>query len=230
VVRDVGAKPTATFPAYMDLEHFTERPPEPLPDRPVALFVGVLEPYKAVDVLADAWRIAAPQMPEATLHIVGRGPLQGVVESLAEDFPGQVLWTEQLPAEGVMRALDEATVLLLPSRSEGLPRIVVEAFCRERGVIGTSVAGIPDIVTDGETGLLVPPEDAPALAVALVRALTDRSLAARLGATGRAAVQPWLATPEEYAARVRDVVDRVEAASSRRVPQRAVEGTAWQAG
>jgi glycosyltransferase involved in cell wall biosynthesis len=135
-----------------------------------------------------------------------------------------------LPAEGVVRALDEATVLLLPSRSEGLPRIVVEAFCRERGVIGTSVAGIPDIVTDGESGLLVPPDDAPSLAVAMVRALTDRSLATRLGTTGRAAVEPWLATPEEYAARVRDVVELVEAASREPVGRRADAGTAWQAG
>jgi glycosyltransferase involved in cell wall biosynthesis len=229
VVLEAGAKPTATFPAYMDLEPFLERPPEPLPERPVALFVGVLEPYKAVDVLAEAWRIAAPRMPDTTLHIVGRGPLRDVVEGLVADFPEQTRWTEQLPPEAVTRALDEATVLLLPSRSEGLPRIIVEAFCRERGVVGTSAAGIPDIVVDGESGLLVPPEDAPALAEALVRVLTDRSLATRLGMTGRRAVEPWLATPEEYAARVRDVVDRVDAASRRRRGRRADEGTAWQA-
>jgi glycosyltransferase involved in cell wall biosynthesis len=230
VVLEAGAKPTASFPAYLDLEPLLERPPQPLPEQPVALFVGVLEPYKAVDVLADAWRIAGPQMPGATLHIVGRGPLADVVESLIADLPEQTQWTEQLPAEGVVRALDEATVLLLPSRSEGLPRIVVEAFCRERGVIGTSVAGIPDIVTDGESGLLVPPDDAPSLAVAMVRALRDRSLATRLGTTGRAAVEPWLATPEEYAARVRDVVELVEAASREPVGRRADAGTAWQAG
>jgi glycosyltransferase involved in cell wall biosynthesis len=229
VALEAGGKPTATFPAYMDLEPFLETPPEPLPERPVALFVGVLEPYKAVDVLVDAWRIAAPQMPDTTLHLVGRGPLSDLVEELVADLPEQTRWTEQLPAEGVTRALDEATVLLLPSRSEGLPRIVVEAFCRERGVIGTSVAGIPDIVADGESGLLVPPEDAPSLAVALVRALTDRSLASRLGASARAAVKQWIATPEEYAARVRELVDRVDAASGKRVGRRVDAGTAWQA-
>jgi glycosyltransferase involved in cell wall biosynthesis len=229
VVLEAGAEPTATFPAYLDLEPLLERPPEPLPERPVALFVGVLEPYKAVDVLADAWRIAAPQVPDGTLHLVGRGPLQDVVEGLVADLPEQTRWTEQLPAEGVVRALDESTVLLLPSRSEGLPRIVVEAFSRERGIIGTSVAGIPDIVTDGESGLLVPPEDAPALAVAMVRALTDPSLVTRLGAAGRVAAEPWLATPEEYAARVRDVVDLVEASSRRAHGRTTDEGTPWRA-
>jgi glycosyltransferase involved in cell wall biosynthesis len=220
VALEAGAKPTATFPAFMDLERFLETPPAPLPERPVALFVGVLEPYKAVDVLADAWRTAAPQIPGATLHVVGRGPLGDVVGELVADLPEQTRWTEQLPAEGVLRALDESTVLLLPSRSEGLPRIVVEAFCRERGVIGTSVAGIPDIVTDGQTGLLVEPDDAASLAVALARALTDRSLARGLGATARAAVEPWLVTPEEYAARVRDLVDRVETRGPRRSTMR----------
>jgi glycosyltransferase involved in cell wall biosynthesis len=94
-------------------------------------------------------------------------------------------------------------------------------------VIGTSVAGIPDIVTDGETGLLIHPDDAASLAVALARALTDRSLATRLGATAREAVEPWLATPEEYAARVRDLVDLVEARGPRRsATRRASRGEA----
>jgi glycosyltransferase involved in cell wall biosynthesis len=208
-VRAEGIEPTATFPAFMDLETFLETPPAPLPERPVAVFVGVLERYKAADVLADAWRIAAPRVPRATLHLVGRGTLHGVVESLIGDLPEQTKWTESLPARGIVHALDEASVLVLPSRSEGLPRIVVEAACRGRAVVGSTVGGIPDLVTHGENGLLVPPEDAEALADALVRVLSDGELAASLGAAARKAVEPWLATPEEYARRVRELVDRV---------------------
>ena len=76
-------------------------------------------------------------------------------------------------------------------------------------MIGSRVGGIPDIVEDGETGILVQPGDAPALADALVPVLSDRALAERLGAGAHAAVQPWLATPEEYARRIRDLVDDV---------------------
>jgi starch synthase len=123
------------------------------------------------------------------------------------DLPAQARWTEALPTPEVARALDDATVLVLPSRSEGLGRVVVEAFCRGRGVIGSRVGGIPDIVDDGVTGLLVPPDDAQALADALVRVVNDRALAARLGAAAHDAVQPWLATPEEYARRIRELVD-----------------------
>lgn len=209
VVRSAGVEPTATFAAFMDLEPFLEEPPAALPERPRALFVGVLERYKAIDVLAEAWRLAAPRVPEATLELVGRGTLHGVVERLVRDLPEQTSWRESLSTAEVARALDEATVLVLPSRSEGLGRVVVEAFCRGRGIVASRVGGIPDLVTDEENGLLVPPGDPAALADALVRVLGDGGLAQRLGAAGRTSVEPWLATPEEYARQVRELVDEV---------------------
>jgi glycosyltransferase involved in cell wall biosynthesis len=209
VVRAAGTEPTATFAAFMDLEPFLARPPAPLPERPVLLFVGVLERYKGIDVLADAWRLAAPRVLGALLHIVGRGTLREVPERLVAEFPDRTRWTESLSAPEVSRALDEATVLVLPSRSEGLGRVVVEAFCRGRGVVGSRVGGIPDLVRDGESGVLVAPEDPVALADALVHVLADRDFAERLGTAGRAAVEPWLATPEEYARQMHDLVERV---------------------
>jgi glycosyltransferase involved in cell wall biosynthesis len=209
VVRAAGVEPTAEFAAFMDLEPFTERPSEPLPQRPTALFVGVLERYKAVDVLAEAWRLAAPRVPDALLHVVGRGALREVVERLVAEVPDQTRWTESLSTAEVARALDSATVLVLPSRSEGLGRVVVEAFCRGRGVVASRVGGIPDLVEDGATGLLVSPGDDRALAGELVRALQDRALAERLGSAARVAVEPWLATPEGYARAIRDLVESV---------------------
>jgi glycosyltransferase involved in cell wall biosynthesis len=211
LVRRAGVEPTAEFAAFMDLDPFVESPPVPLPERPVALFVGVLERYKAVDVLADAWRLAAPRVPEATLRLVGRGTLRDVPERLVRDLPEQTRWDESMSAPEVARALDGATVLVLPSRSEGLGRVVVEAFCRGRGVVGSRVGGIPDIVEDGVSGVLVPPEDVHALAEALVRVLSDRAHAEQLGVAAHAAVQSWLATPDEYARRIGGLVDEVTA-------------------
>lgn len=209
LVRREGVEPTAEFAAFMDLGPFVERDPRQLPERPVVLFVGVLERYKAVDVLAEAWRLAAPRVPDATLQLVGRGTLHDVVRDLVAELPAQTRWDERLETSEVAVALDAATVLVLPSRSEGLGRVVVEAFCRGRGVVGSRVGGIPDIVEDGATGILVPPGDAAALADALVSVLSDRALAERLGLAAHAAVQPWLATPEEYARRIRELVDEV---------------------
>jgi glycosyltransferase involved in cell wall biosynthesis len=211
LVRAAGVEPTAEFAAFMDLEPFLEREPVPLPERPVALFVGVLERYKAVDVLADAWRLAAPRLPDALLHVIGRGALTEVPERLVAELPGRMRWTKSLTTPEVAQALDDATILVLPSRSEGLGRVVVEAFCRGRGVVGSRVGGIPDLVQDGTSGVLVPPGDAHALADALVRTLSDRAYAERLGAAAHEAVQPWLATPEEYARRIRELVEVVTA-------------------
>ena len=209
LVRGAGVEPTAEFAAFMDLEPFVEAPPAAFPERPVALFVGVLERYKAVDVLAEAWRLAAPRVPDATLHIVGRGTMSDVPRRLVIDLPAQTRRTERLSTAEVARALDESTVLVLPSRSEGLGRVIVEAFCRGRGVVASRVGGIPDLVEDGVTGVLVLPDDPAALAEALVDVLSDGSTAERLGSAAHAAVQPWLATPEEYARRIRELVDDV---------------------
>ena len=209
LVREAGVEPAAEFAAFMDLEPFLETEPVPLPERPAALFVGVLERYKAVDVLAEAWRLAAPRLPDASLYLVGRGTLREVAEGLVAEIPAQTSWRESIPTTEVARALDAATILVLPSRSEGLGRVVIEAFCRGRGVVGTRVGGIPDLVVEGQTGILVPSDDAPALAAALVRVLSDRGLTERLGAAAHAAVRPWLATPEEYARRIRELVDEV---------------------
>jgi glycosyltransferase involved in cell wall biosynthesis len=102
--------------------------------------------------------------------------------------------------------MDDAWLLVLPSRSEGMGRVLVEAFCRGRGVVGTRAGSIPNLVADGVSGLLVEPGDTQALADALVRVLSDRALAERLGEGARGAAAPWLQTPEQYAQRMRELV------------------------
>ena len=209
LVRAEGVEPTATFPAYMDLAPFTTRAPVALPTSPQALFIGVLERYKAVDVLAAAWPAVRASVPDARLRIVGRGRLASVVEQLAADGRLAVSWTPELPTEGVARALDESTLLVLPSRGEGMGRVLVEAFCRGRAIVGTNSGGIPDLVEDGASGLLVPPDDKPRLASALARVLGNPEIATQLGAGAHAAAGRWVATPEEFAARMLALVETV---------------------
>jgi glycosyltransferase involved in cell wall biosynthesis len=198
LVRSYGVEPAGVFPAFMDLDPFLG-PPRPLPERPRALFVGVLEHYKGIEELAEAWRLAAPRLPGVTLHLVGRGARRPVVDALVRDLGAQTEWTESLPTAGVAAALDAATVLVLPSRSEGMGRVLVEAFCRGRAAVASRVGGIVDLVRDGENGLLVPPRDPRALADALVRVLSDRALAERLGAGAHESVSRWNQSPEEWA-------------------------------
>jgi glycosyltransferase involved in cell wall biosynthesis len=209
LVRELGREPAGEFPAFMDLGPFVARPQVPLPAHPAPLFVGVLELYKNVDGLADAWRRAAPRLPGVILRIVGDGSRRHVVEQLVRELPEQTEWTPQLELEEVVDAMDVATFLVLPSRSEGMGRVIVEALVRGRPALGSDVGGIPELVRDGENGLLVPPRDVDALASAMVRLCMDRPLLERLAAGARAAAEPWLATPEKFAERTRDLVERV---------------------
>lgn len=202
LARAAGREPDAQFPAFMDLEPFTA-PVQPLPEQPVILFIGVLEPYKNVDGLAEAWRLARERIPDATLHIVGDGTRADLIRRLVTE--GRVSWDRRLDTRDVVHALDEANLLVLPSRSEGMGRVVIEAQLRGRPVLGSAVGGIPDLVHDGVDGMLVSPEPR-AIAAALVELLGDRERLLRLAGAARAAGDAWLVSPDEYAASVRELV------------------------
>lgn len=209
LARRQGVEPAAVFTTFTDLTAFSGPPAQPLPDRPSALFVGVLQRYKNVDGIAAAWRLAAPRVPDARLVLVGDGPLTEPFERLLADLPGQTQWLRRLPTPEVVKALDETWALLLPSRSEGTPRVILEALCRGRAVIGGRVGGIPDAVHDGSNGYLVEPDDHVGIAEALVRILSDRALAERLGGQAHDDSEQWTYTAAEYAANVEALVERV---------------------
>jgi glycosyltransferase involved in cell wall biosynthesis len=198
LVRALGVEPGAVLPGYTDPGPFRATPTRPLPQRPQALFVGSLEPTKGVDVLVRAWRDVAARVPEARLRVLGTGSLAGLVRELVVELPDGVSWTPRVPPEEVAAALDASTLLVLPSRSEGLGRVVLEAFLRRRPVVGSAVGGIADLVADGVTGVLVPPGDAHSLAGAVVRVLSDRELAERLAARTEAAARPTLEALDEF--------------------------------
>jgi glycosyltransferase involved in cell wall biosynthesis len=209
LVRSLGVSPAAVFPSYVDAAAFLEREPARLPDRPCAVFVGVLERYKSFDTLSEAWLGAARRLPEACLHVIGEGSMRDRAERLVAALPAQTRWSPRLDAEQVAAAMDDAWLVCLPSRSEGLPRVALEAACRGRAIVGGNRAGIPDVVRDDTNGLLVDPDDPDELAEALVRILSDRAYAERLGAAARRTGEEWSVSPSEYAAKLRALVDGV---------------------
>lgn len=201
-----GIDPAAEFPAFVDYAPFREREVVPLPERPQVVYVGAFEPVKNVELLVAAWRLAAPRLPDARLVFVGDGSQAELVRELVAQFPGRVEWRGAQPAEEVLRAIDESTLLVLPSKSEGFGRVVVEAFSRARGAVVSSAVKLVD---DGETGIVVDIDDAEGLADALVTVLSDRELAQRLGAAALAACDRWVVSPDEFARRMRALVDDV---------------------
>jgi len=135
--------------------------------------------------------------------------MRDCAEQLVAALPEQTRWSRRLSAEEVAAAMDDAWLVCLPSRSEGLPRVALEAACRGRAIVGGNRAGIPDVVSDGANGLLVDPDDADELAEALVRILSDRAYTERLGATSRRTGEEWGVSPADHAAKVRALVDGV---------------------
>ena len=204
-----GLPATASFPTYSDLSAFADPPLVPVPQEQRVVFVGALEAYKNVRGLAAAWRQVAAALPDAHLTIVGKGSQQSVVDELLRDQPRSVTHHRELVPPEVAAAFDAARALVLPSWPEGLGRVVLESFARGRTVVATDAGGIPDIVTDDEDGILIPPGDTDALVAAVTSVLVDRPLAERLGAAGRETYADWHQTADDFAASYRELVDRV---------------------
>ena len=94
---------------------------------------------------AYAWRLAARRVPDGGIRQVGDGRHRDVAEALVRDLPGQVTWERRLETTDVVKAFDDAWLLLLASRSEGTPRVVLEALCRGRAVVGARAVAMSDV-------------------------------------------------------------------------------------
>ncbi|HEY2294295.1 MAG TPA: glycosyltransferase family 4 protein [Thermoanaerobaculia bacterium] len=145
------------------------------------LFVGRLRIRKGVEVLLEALR----EIPGAVLRIAGDGEHRPALERAAAELGPAVTFLGNRDAAQVRTLLRGAAALVVPSIYEGMPLVVLEAMAAGVPVVASAVSGIPEVVVDGETGWLVPPEDPEALARALEEVLTDPGEARRRGEAGR---------------------------------------------
>jgi glycosyltransferase involved in cell wall biosynthesis len=155
--------------------------------RPVVLLVGRLSPGKGQATFVRAAPAVLEHVPAARFVLLGadsNGEADRLRRLANQLEVGHAL--EIRPWVGDPRpAFYEADVVTLPSRSEGFGRVLVEAAFLAKPVVASRIGGIPEVVVDGETGLLVPPDDPPALAGALLTLLRDPALRRRLGAAAR---------------------------------------------
>jgi glycosyltransferase involved in cell wall biosynthesis len=159
-------------------------------EEPVIVTAGRISPQKGLDVLAAATALLVKEIPDVLVRVYG-APQPGW-----EDYDAQLRQqVTDLELEGRFRLNGfvedparhwaSASVYTQPSRREGLPLAVVEAMAVGLPVVATTVGGLPEVVEDGTTGLLVPPDDPEALARALAELLEDPGRARRMGAAGR---------------------------------------------
>jgi glycosyltransferase involved in cell wall biosynthesis len=194
LIKTLGLDPAAvvSIPTGADMSRF--RPGDRAAARarlgiagtaPLIGIVATLRSWKGHRFLITAMNDA--RLAHARLVIVGGGPQERVLREMAEPFGSRIVFAGQ--QDDVAPWLHALDVFALPSTgNEGVPQALIQAMASGLPVVTTPVGAIPEIVRDGETGLLVPPENAQALADAIAALLTDERLAGRLGAAGRAFV------------------------------------------
>jgi glycosyltransferase involved in cell wall biosynthesis len=161
----------------------------PQPGRQIVLAAGRLSPDKGFHILIDAIPAVLARAPEARWMICGDGTQRGELERQVRDagLLGVVAFA------GFRDDLDQwmpnADLFVLPSFTEGLPNVLLEAHAAGVPVVATAVGGTPELVLDGETGLLVPPDDPAALADRMTQLLADTALRRRMSQAARTRVR-----------------------------------------
>lgn len=148
------------------------------------VFVGRLDPVKGVPVLFDALEKVHQIRPDVTLEIVGGGTLKDMLEDRAKTIPG-ITFHGYLSQDEVASKIEAADALVLPSYAEGLPVVYMEALASSRPAIATDVAGVSELIVDGETGLLIEPGDSEQLTNAILKMVENPEKRRAMGLAGR---------------------------------------------
>jgi glycosyltransferase involved in cell wall biosynthesis len=181
-------------PNGVDFENSAETArPEFLPREDFILAVGRLTPVKGMDVLLDALRICRTRGITMPLVIIGDGPERETLahKTRAHGLQDQIHFVGARTQPEVRQALRACLFVVVPSRQESFGLTVLEAQSCGKAVIASNVGGIPELVCDGVTGWLVPPEDSKALAEALTAAVNNPAQCDEMGARAKQHARPF---------------------------------------
>lgn len=155
------------------------------------LTVARLEHVKGLDILVNACALLRDTGLDFTCDLVGDGSERATLEKLVRtlNLQKQVHFWGAVPHEDVIRYYQEADLFVLPSRREGIPVSVMEAMATELPVVATRVTGLPEIIDNGRTGTLVPPENGRLLADAIVRLTKKSDILGEMGLRGREKIE-----------------------------------------
>jgi glycogen(starch) synthase len=186
--------------------------PEPLPtDQPQLLYLGRLVPEKGIDLALKAFAAITNRFPRARLVIAGDGPARSELEqqALIQGISDGVYFMGWVDPKTVTSLLNKATIVIMPSRSESLPLVALEAALMARPVVATRVGGLPEVVLQEQTGLLVDNESSGALAEAIAYLLDHPKAATQMGQAARQRARDvfsWERCVNSYAAIYRKII------------------------
>lgn len=194
--------------------------PEPLPFNPPRLLcVGRLVPAKGFDLALTALASIIKTYTGIRMVIAGDGPARPQLEQQAAQLglTAVVEFLGSVEPEKVLPLINSATLVLIPSRDEGLPTVALEAAFMARPVVATRVGGVMEAVVHQQTGLLVENDDGDGLEGAIASLLSDCSLATQMGAAGRERARKlfsWQRCVDEYDALLKKLIAGAEARTS----------------
>src|SRR6267378_132900 len=211
----------------IDLEPFPDLLPPQANAAPRIISVGRLVAFKGFEHLIDACGELARRGLDFTCEIIGDGPLRDDLQAKIDmlNLSSRVSLLGSLSQVAVLEKLRSADIFALASvtdpqgASDVFPTVIIEAMTAARPVVSTRLAGIPESVVHGETGLLVPPEDTMSLAEALSRLIEDSGLRSRLGRAGRARVEQHFRIEHTVAPLV-ELLQKTSVVSQRNAPHR----------
>jgi glycosyltransferase involved in cell wall biosynthesis len=174
------------------LANVVEIGPLPSSDEPLVLFLGRLHPSKGLSLFLRALAGVVERVPDVRAVIAGSGDAAPIrAEARARGIADRVELVGWVEGEEKVKLLRRAAVLVNPSFIEALPMAVLEGMAAGRAVVATRVGGVPEVVEDGKTGLLVEPGDEEGLREALIRLLDNEALRRELGAAAARSVDGW---------------------------------------
>ncbi|MBE2294244.1 MAG: glycosyltransferase [Phycisphaerales bacterium] len=178
-------------PLGVDPALFTPRPFRCNPEPFEIICVGRLTPAKGQSILLEAMARLRAQGREIHLRIVGDGPDRMILERMVIErgLQDAVVFEGAVNQDRIRALYAAADAFALASFAEGIPVVLMEAMAMTIPCVSTRITGIPELIRDGQDGLLVAPSDAEELAVALARLMDDAELRRRLGEAGRARVE-----------------------------------------
>lgn len=191
----IADRPVQVIHSSIDTGRITPVETTPSTDPFRILYVGALEPKKGVEYLLDALAAVGDRLGNWRLDLIGGGPSADRLRARAAPFGDRVCFRGMQPFETVAESYRNASVCVAPSvigpngRQEGIPNVMIEALAYQRPAITTAISGIPELIRDGETGLLVPQRDSAALAAALLKVHADPEAALAMARRGRRHVE-----------------------------------------
>ena len=177
------------IPNGVDIKKFSERTYSGRSELKNITYIGRLDSYKGINILFEGFKKVLSKVDNVRLTIVGNGPDEDLLKKIAKDINIQKHVTFKGRQENVLSEYHSTDIFVLPSLSEGMSNVLLEAMSCGLPVVATSIGGNSDLIRDGHNGCLIPPRDSGKLGTVLLKLLGDEDASFKMGKEARRTIE-----------------------------------------